>query len=584
MPLPVRRRSSLAVAALAALALSCAHSAPAPGTRALVPVRVLALNDFHGQLEPGEVLQGRPAGGAPVLASWLRAARAGREGATLLVSAGDLVGASPPASALLQDEPAISFLNLLAGEACAPIPSTRRTDREALEGDPRCDVVATVGNHELDEGLGELLRLVRGGDHSRGPFLEAPWRGARFPFVAANVVDARTGAPIFPPAVVRELGGARVGVVGAVFREVADVVDPTGVAGIAFPDPADAVNRAVRELSDEGVRAVVVLLHDGGEQAPYAGATRDEGEAPRGAIAAFVARLDGEVDAVVSAHTHAFTNARLPNAAGRPVLVTQAFSSGAAFARIDLGLDPATGDVARASAEIVPALADEGPGLTPDPQATRLLAMAREAVAPRLSRVVAAASAPIRRGPRTLGDGDSGEHPLGNLVADAFRRAMEADVAFVQVGGLRADLPGGPITWGDIYAVQPFGNVLVRMTLSGREIKELLEQQWMDHARPSWRPEPYILQVSGLRFTWDATRPAGERIVEVTRGGAPLAMEASFLVAVPRFLAGGGDRFTAFAVGRDRAEGPLDVEALAAHLASLPQPVVVEVDGRITRR
>lgn len=577
-----RLRSAWSLAA-AALVASCAHRAPAP-ERQLVAIRVLAVNDFHGQLEPGKALDGHPAGSAPVLASWLRAERTGREGRTLLVSAGDLVSASPPASSLAQDEPTIMFVNQLAGERCAPLAPERRADPAALEGDPRCDVVATVGNHEFDRGLAELLRLVRGGDHPRGPFLEAPWRGARYPYVAANVVDVRTGAPVFPPAVIREVGGVRVGVVGAVLREVPQFVNPAGVAGLAFLDPAEAVNRAARALTAQGVRAIVVLIHDGGSQEPYPGPTRAGAPESLAPVAAFVARLDPEVDVVASAHTHSFTNARLPNAAGRPVLVTQAFSAGMAFARIDLDVDPATGDVARSSAEIVPARADAGPGLTPDPAAARLLAAAQEKVGARLRRVVATASRPLARGARSPPAGETGESALGNLVADAYRAALQADVGVVQPGALRADLPAGPVTWGHLQALSPFGGAIVRVTLSGRELKALLEQQWAPPGAPSSRPDPCILHVSGLRFTWDGSRPHGSHVVEISRGGAPLRMDASYSVAAPRYLVDGGDGFTGFAAGRDRVDGPLAIDALERHLAALPQPFTARVEGRVARR
>ena len=419
-----RRLATLAAALLAA---ACAHRPSSPP--ALVAVRVLAINDLHGQLEPGKQVDGAPAGGAAVLASWLREARAGREAATLLLSAGDLVGASPPVSSLLQDEPTVSFLGQLANERCAPVAPERRSDPAALARDARCDVVATLGNHELDRGIAELRRLALGGDHARGPFLESPWPGARFPFVSANVVDARTGRPVFPASVVREVGGVRVGIVGAVLSGVADLTTADAVEGLAFPDPAEAVNREVRALAAEGVHAIVVLLHEGGRQERYAGPTRDDAPAPTGPIAALVARLDGDVDVVVSGHAHAFTNARLPNAAGRPVLVTQALSAGTAFARIELDVDARTDEVVTSTAEIVIARADVGPGRAPDARAAALVAAAQRKVVPIVDRVVASAARPIRRANVPLVDGDAGESALGDLIADSFRSVLGADAA-----------------------------------------------------------------------------------------------------------------------------------------------------------
>lgn len=567
-------RIALAAVPLAAL-LACATPPPRPA--APIPLRILAVNDLHGQLEPGPELDGRTAGGAPVLAAWLRAARAGAEDRTLLVSAGDLVGGSPALSALLQDEPTIAFLGSLAGPACAPVEPARRDDLAALAGDPACDVVATVGNHELDEGLAELRRLWHGGDHAGGPFLERPWPGARFPLVSATLVARETGAPALPPFVVRERGGVPVGVVGAVTAGVRELVDPAGLAGVDVRDEAEAVNGAARALAARGVRAIVVLLHDGGEAPPYAGPTRAGAGVPA-ALAALVGRLDGEVDVVVSAHAHGFTNAVVPNAAGRPVLVTQAFSGGAAFARIDLAIDPATRDVVERRAEIVRAWADEGPGLAPDAAAARLVDAARARVGERLARVVTEAAEPLRRGGRPPRADETLESALGDLVADAFRAATRADVALCNGGGLRADLRAGPVTWGDLYAVLPFGNRLVTLELTGAALREVLEQQWKG------QPEPRALAVSGLAYAWDPAAPAGARVRRVAVGGAPLDPARRYTVAVPAFLANGGDGFVALTGAARRAGAePLDLDALEAWVRTLPAPLAARLDGRVAR-
>lgn len=563
---------------VACLALSCAHGRPGGDARPPVPVRILAINDLHGELEPATLPDGHLAGGAAVLASWLRAARADCPAATLLVSAGDLVGHSPPLSSALQDEPTIAVMNALAGAACQALAPERALDLVAVAGDPRCDVVAAVGNHELDEGAAELLRLTRGGSPEGSLSFESPWRGARFPFVAANVIDRRSGKPVFPPAVVREVGGVRVGVVGAVFRDVAEVVDPGRVDDLVFLDVAPAVNDAVRGLVAQGVRAVVVVLHDGGGQEPYVGPTRADATPLPGRLASLVSALDGEVDVLITGHTHAFTNTRLSNAAGRPVLVTQAFWRGSAFASIDLGVDRQSGDIVTANADIVPVLGDARPDLGPDPNVERIVTAARRLAEPMLARVVGVTSQELLR----RGDvSDPGEWPLGSVVADAFRAAMQADLALVQTGTLRADLPAGVVTWGQLHAVLPSGDRVVGVALTGREIKAALERQWP----PPRSATSYIVDVSGLEVVWDGRRPPGDRIVQLTRNHEPVGMDSTYTVAMPSALANVVDRL-AMPPRADggRLEGPRDIDAVEGYLRSLPGPVVAPAPGRISRR
>ena len=585
----MRRRISRPRAALAvalAAALGCAHRPPpARGGPEAAPahVRLLTLNDLHGQLVPGKKVDGRAVGSAGVLGAWLESSRAGAPGRTLLVQAGDLVGASPPASALLQDEPTVSFVNLFANGSCryaepagstasppaypAPVPEVE--PRFAPWLDPACDVVGAVGNHEFDEGRGELLRLLGGGNHPRGPFLESPWRGARYPTLGANVVDRATGRPILPPFVVKRVDGVRVGFIGVVTREVPTLVTPAGIAGLDFLDEAEAVNRYVPVLERQGVKAIVVLLHQGGDEPPYPGPTRD-GVTVEGEIVDLVARLDPEVDVVVAGHTHAFLNARLPTASGKRALVVEAYSAGTAFGWIDLEVDRASGEVLTSRAAVQTTWADEGPGTSPDRASAALQAAAEARVAPLVDRVVARAAVPF---PRAADP--SGESRLGDLVTDAQRAAVAgAQIAFTNPGGLRADLPAGPLSWGALFAVQPFGNALVAMTLSGDQLLELLDGQWAG-------AEPRVLQVSGLTYAWSASAPAGKRVRDVRVGGAPLEASGRYRVVVNSFLASGGDGFGIFAAGIDRATAGDDLGALVGYLGSLPQPVERRPGARI---
>jgi 5'-nucleotidase len=319
-----------------------------------VHVKLLGINDFHGQLSPKTVAS-RPAGGAAVLASYLKTAANGGEDATFIVHAGDHVGASPPSSALLQDEPSISFLSMLANQDC----------KYQGANQPKCNMVGTLGNHEFDEGKNELLRLLQGGNHPNGPFLEKNWRGARYPYVNANVVDEVTGKPILPPYVIKRLPGAAIAFIGAVLRDTPSIVVPTGVAGLQFLDEAEAINSYIPELHALGVHTIVVLIHQGLTQPSYEGPTSSSAGAPTGALLEVISRLHDDIDVIVSGHTHQFSNALIANAHGVPMLVTQAFSASTAYDDIDLVIDTKSNDVIAKSAQIVTTWGDSGPGLWP---------------------------------------------------------------------------------------------------------------------------------------------------------------------------------------------------------------------------
>jgi 5'-nucleotidase len=538
----------------------CAPKPPKEPTH----VRLLAFNDFHGQISAGRKVGARPVGGAAVLASYLKAnTLSGDDESTFIVHAGDHVGASPPASALLQDEPSISFLNLLTNDKC--------TGPQRLD-DPRCNIVGTLGNHEFDEGKDELLRLLRGGNHANGPFLENPYRGARFPYVSANVVDATTGRPILPPYVIRKVEHSKIAFIGAVLKETPTIVTPTGVAGLKFLDEADAINSYVDEIRAKGVHAIVVLIHQGSSQASYTGET-DAGAGPvGGAIADIINRLNDDVDVVVSGHSHTFTNTIMKNQNGAPILVTQAFSASTAFAKIDLTIDRGTHDVVSKTASVMTTWGDEGPGLTPDAAAAKITADAEAKVAPLVNQIVGVAATAITRTQTP-----AGESAMGDLIADAQLAAMGTDFAFMNPGGIRADLDAGEATWGELFTIQPFGNSLVRMNLTGAQVKAVLEQQW------AGQPSERIMQISGLTYTWKASAPVGSRIVEVRKDGIPLDPSAIYSITCNNFMAAGGDNFTTFLSGTNQVGGPVDLDALIAYIKAQPQPFTSVVANRIIR-
>jgi 5'-nucleotidase len=557
----------------------------------IVHIKVLGFNDFHGQLSAGRLVGNRPVGGAAVLAAYLKAAGSSAEDGHLIIHAGDQVGASPPASALLQDEPSIQFLNQLANRDCYRV-DPRKPFAPFVQAyfQPRCNVVGTLGNHEFDEGVTEMLRLIGGGNHPKGPFLQSPYRGARFPYVNSNVVYHKNGQPVLPPYTVKIVKGIPIAVIGAVLKETPTIVTPSGVAGVDFLDEAESINKYVNIVRKQGIRTIIVTIHQGLRQAPsYEGPTDPDVTGLSGPIVDIVRKLNGEVDLVVSGHAHGFTNALVPNGAGAPILLTQAFSASTAYDDIDLTISRRTGNVIEKSASIVTTYADEGPGLTPDADAAALTNAAEQSVAPLVNRVVGTAPAAL-----TTVENAAGESTLGNLIADAQRVRTEADFAFMNPGGIRTNLDAGEVTWGDLFAIQPFFNDLVSMDLTGAQVRTLLEQQWVGQTNPR------ILKTSGLWYRWQACAgynpsavpfcPGGgtPQVVEIRVGGpsgALLDPAATYRVTVNSFMASGGDNYLILPSGANRVVGPVDLDALVNYVEQdLSGNVVATIEGRIERQ
>ncbi|MEN6610719.1 MAG: bifunctional metallophosphatase/5'-nucleotidase [Methanoregulaceae archaeon] len=538
---------------------------PASGGDNFVKVRILAVNDFHGQLPSGKSLNHTPVGSSPVLASYLRSEMARDDvSATVLALPGDLVGASPPDSGLLLDEPAILTFNTFADTCC---PAT------SMSCDKKCTVLATFGNHEFDKGVPELLRKLSGGNGSTTiPHLIDPYPGSRTTYVCSNVVWTINATPVAQPYVIREVDGIPIAFIGADTVLTTGLEMPANIEGVSFLNETESINRYVKEVQRTGVHAIVVLLHEGGNQDAYEGFTRT-GTNVTGRITGIVAGLDPDVDVILSGHTHNFTNAYLNNSGGKPVLVTQAYSYSVAFSETELTLDPTSREITNKTARIVTTRADRPPGTEPDPAAAAILADADKTVAPLTGRLIATASMDITRNQNA-----AGECALGDLVADGQRAAMGADVGFITTGSLRADIAKGNVTWGDLYAVQPFYGTVLSMTLTGNQIREVLEQQW-----GSPMP-PHNLAVSGLSYSWDPDKPVGSRVSDIRVGGVPLEPDKNYTAAMPDYLASGGDNYSVFTEGTNVARGPTDIDALAAYIGSLPQPVNGTLDTRIIVR
>ena len=508
----------------------CAGSPPAPHpASAPVHVQLVALNDFHGHLEPpaGTVRlpDGTlPSGGGAWLAAHVARLRT-EQPDTLVVGAGDLIGASPLASALTHDEPSIALMDALGLD------------------------VSSVGNHEFDEGVDELLRLQRGGCRADDPGCKGPgFPGARFGYLAANVFD-RSGKTILPATTLKKVAGATIGFVGVVLRETPSLVTPSGVVGFTFGDEAEAVNAVVPRLREAGADAIVVLIHQGGAQSP--GSPPGECRGFSGPLVELAQRFRG-VDVIVSGHTHqAYV---CPDLGG--ALATSAGAYGRFLTRIELELDPVQHRVLSRKAIQVPVTHD----LAPDARARAIVDRAVADAAPLASRRVGRLAVSL-----TKSANGAGESTLGDAVADAHLAATRkngAGIAFTNSGGLRADLPAGDITYAQVFAAQPFGNTLVTFTLTGAQLVAALEQQWLGS-------RPKVLQPSAnVAYAWSAAAAAGSKVLPASLkvDGRVLAPDARVRVTVNSFLAAGGDGFAVFAEGTDRVGGPPDVEALVDYL------------------
>lgn len=533
-----------------------------PRPEETVHLKILAVNDFHGQLPPGETLNKRPVGSEPVMDAYLAQALSTAGTRDVIITlAGDTVGASPPESGLLLDEPTMLYYNSYANPSCTI---------GSKPPDPSCNMIATLGNHEFDKGVPELMRKIDGGNGTTNiTHLVNPYPGSRSAFICANVVWRENGTTILPPYTLRNVGGVPVAFIGIDTVTTPRIQMAANVADVDFLDEAGTINRYVREIQGQGVHAFVILLHEGGSQTSYDGPTRTNGTVT-GRVADVIPLLDADVDVVLSGHTHAFTNSYLENAGGNRVLLVQAYSYSIGYADLDLYLDPASRDIVRKTARIVPTYADQPPGNNPDLASRAFLLADEMIVGPQVEQVIGVAAEEI-----TWDEDPPGESALGDLVTDGQRKAVATDVGFLSTGSLRAEIAEGYITWGDLYAVQPFGDNIYAMTLTGDQIRQALEQQWEEPL------PPHDLAVSGLEYTYDPSRPAGSKLVKVAVNGIPLDDKGTYTASMVDYLAGGGDGYTVFQEGKNVTVGPVDVDALVAYVLSLPQPVNATIDGRV---
>lgn len=564
---------------------------PAPAAQPF-SVKVIGFNDFHGNLEsPGTfgvntavaAASRPPVGGAEFLAAHVARLKS-QNPRNVVVGAGDFIGATPLISSLFYDEPAIETLNRIGLEFNA------------------------VGNHEFDRGSAELLRLQNGGCKTAGGQTDAnsckgavagtpvPFEGAKFKWLSANVISTATGRPLLPAYGIKEFNGVKVAFIGMTLKATPTIVTPTGVAGLEFRDEAQTVNALVPELRSQGIEAIVVLVHEGGFQT---GALSDingcEGGLAGSAIANIVRQLDNAVDVVISAHTHAAYNCKLPNAASRTIPVTSASAFGRVLTDIDLTINPATRDITDVVATNRLVVRND-PAITADAAVARIIDGYKSLVSPIANSVIGAIAAEL---PNSRIDGAC-NMPAGDLVADAMLAATQpatfglASIALMNGGGVRS--PGftfassaagegaGNITYGEAFTVQPFGNSLVTMSLTAQDLKDVLEEQFAGCRGQSATATRVMLPSAGFKYTWDGAKACNARISNVTlRSGAATEtiVDAAGIVVNPgktyrvtvnNFMADGGDGYTTFLKGTNRLGGAQDIDALVAFLVDYKAP------------
>ncbi|WP_329281192.1 bifunctional metallophosphatase/5'-nucleotidase [Streptomyces sp. NBC_00691] len=574
-------------------ALVAALPAGASGTKGgsnhgrYVDVQLLSFNDLHGNLEPPTGSAGRlthlkedgttetvnDVGGVEYLATHLRQAREGNR-YSITAAAGDMIGASPLVSGLFHDEPTIEALN--------------RLDLD----------VTSVGNHEFDEGAKELARIQNGGCHPTAGCFEKGkrFRGADFPYLAANVTNEKSGKPLLDPYFIWERNGVKIGFIGVTLEGTANIVSAEGIKGLKFGDEVETINKYAKVLERKGVKSIVALLHEGG--LPASGAYNYDCDSPgagagiSGPIVEIAKNVTPQVDALVTGHTHQAYACTIPDPSGKPRTVTSAASFGRLYTDTTLTYDRRTKDIVRT------AVASANHVVTRDvPKAkdmTRLITRWNTLAAPIASRPVGYISADIDNPV----DATVYEKPLGDLIADAQLEGMApadkggAQLALMNPGGVRAPLVhkasgvegDGVVTYGEAYTVQPFTNMMTAVDLTGAQLITTLQQQ----VSGANQAAPKILQISkGFTYTLDLTKTGADRIVtsSVKLNGEAIDPSKTYRVAMNEFLAGGGDGFAVLKEHKNKLVGASDLDLFTAYLAAhstATAPLAPPATGRIT--
>lgn len=513
------------------MVLFSATSLAAAGGPQTIDVQILAVNDFHGALETSG-----SRGGAEYLATYVKNLEATNPH-TIFVSGGDLIGASPLLSGLFHDEPTIEAFNLMGLD------------------------FATVGNHEFDEGVEELKRMQEGGCHPVDGCQDGdPFYGAEFKYLASNVIQTKNGKTLFSAYKVRSFAGAKVAFIGVALESTPAIVTASGTEGVEFEDEAEVINAMAAEIKQDGIKSIVVIVHDGINACSNPSGNN------------LVNATDPEIDVFITGHSHSRYSCVVDDR-----VVSQAGSSGQYLTDIDLTIDRASGDVIARQVENIRINKDD---VEKDPAVAALVSKYKELSNPLANRVIGSITEDITR--------SGTESALGDVIADAQLESTSspeaggAVVAFMNPGGIRAnfiydEISGGEapgeITYGEAFTVQPFSNNMIVMTMTGDQIRRLLEQQYMGCAK---------LQISnGFTYTVHTDQPAGSKISDIQINGVPIDLGANYRIATNNFLADGGDGCTLFTEGTERLAGMIDLDALVAYFGA-HSPVPPGPQDRIT--
>jgi len=578
-----RRHRRLAVIGVAALAVSIAgisastasagkENPQPPGNPdpngQLIDLQILGINDYHGHVEDTDAgtVDGAEAGGGEYLSTKLDELRQGQK-YSITAAAGDLIGGSPAFSGLFRDEPSVESLNVMDLD------------------------VSSVGNHEFDEGVTELLRMQNGGCHPVDGcfFPDEPYAGADFDWLSANVVDEAGNTPL-PPYSIERIQNVKVGFIGMTLEATDTLVAAEGIQGYDFLDEAETANALVPILQDQGVEAIIVLLHEGASQTPPPGDV-NACVGITGPVIAIHDALDPAIDAMITGHTHLPYNCSLDDAEGQPRLVTSAYSFGRVVTEMNLVLDKRTKDIRRDLSTATNHVVDRNT-VAPDPAVTAVIEKWQPLFDEAGNTPIGSITADITRGGDPTGSDRGVESAAGNLVADAqawSTSAAGADLAFMNPGGVRSDLTfaasgdegDGVVTFGEAFTFQPFGNTLVTFEMTGAEILSVLEEQ----CQPIGSSRPFLHLGVSEGFTYDlsTTIVAGDctsiTISNVVLNGAALVPGATYDVTVNSFLADGGDNFTTFGtITTPRLDGGNDLQALSNYLAAFSPVAPPSID------
>ncbi|MDO5627714.1 MAG: bifunctional UDP-sugar hydrolase/5'-nucleotidase [Mobilicoccus sp.] len=523
---------------------------PVPEGR-LADVQLLHFSDFHGHLQPnGEY------GGAAYLSGLISQLRGQAADTSYTLNSGDNIGGSTFLSGLFQDEPTIEVLNAIGLDAAA------------------------VGNHELDEGKKEFARIINGGNHPElGQMGPEPYTGTKFPYLSANLVDSTTKKPLLPPYVIQKTRGVEVGIIGITTSDLPELVSPAGIAGITVLPEAETINRYAAELQRKGVQSIVVLMHEGGNANAYpspitAGSTNGCDNLT-GKIVDINKAVSPAVDVFLTGHTHRAFTCELPDPKGVNRTITGPGDWGRVLTEVNLRIDRQTKDVVRSRTSAVNhVVTTSGPA---DARVQSIVDRWQKGADVVAREVIGSAAEAI------TGDasGDRGvETAMGNLVADAILAGTSSDgaqISLMNIGGVRASLDAGDITYEEAYAVLPFGNRLVTLDMTGAQLEEVLNQQY----NASRSRTMLALSVSeGFTYTWDAS---ANRVVSgsMALNGQPIEAGTTYKVSTLNFLADGGDGFTAFTEASARVGGPEDLSAFISYIRA-NSPVASPGADRVT--